>query len=184
VTPLDVKISKILKAIRDDLLPLTEAEVSRGNHVFGGLVLDSATLETVTAGSNNRVENPIYHGEIDTLQRFYRLKKRPRPEECIFVASHEPCPMCASAIAWGGFREIWVLFDYADVKNDFGMPLDLEMYDEIFGAQGARPDNAFFKKFRIREEAERCGSASLVAEIDEIRAKYRAMKVLDFAYPS
>ena len=48
------KIENILKAIKDDLLPLTKKGVEEGNHVFGGLVLDAASLKTIVAGTNNR----------------------------------------------------------------------------------------------------------------------------------
>lgn len=82
------KIEKILRAIRGALLPLTERMVERGNHVFGGLVLRAEDCSVVAAGSNDRVENPIYHGEIDTLRSFFALAERPAPQDCIFVASH------------------------------------------------------------------------------------------------
>ena len=110
------KIEKILRAIRGAPLPLTERMVERGNHVFGGLVPRAEDCSVVAAGSNDRVENPIYHGEIDTLRRFSRSRS-PRAQDCIFVASHAPCPMCASAIAWAGFREVWMLYGYEAVRR-------------------------------------------------------------------
>ncbi|MCE5201218.1 MAG: deaminase [Synergistaceae bacterium] len=178
------KIECIIKAIQNDLLPLTRKSVAAGNHVFGGLVIDARTLETVVAGTNNRQSNPIYHGEIDTIQRFFALKDRPAPEDCIFVASHDPCSMCISAIAWSGFREIWVLFGYEDVAKDFDMPVDLMMYHDIFGAAGANPDNSFFKKYSLKDEAAKeQDSAVLAAEMEEIAAAYAALEVQDFDYP-
>ena len=98
------KIDKILDAIKNDLLPLTKKGVEEGKHVFGGLVLDAASFRTVIAGTNNRQGNPIFHGEIDTILRFFSMKGHPDPSECIFVASHDPCSMCISAIAWSGFK--------------------------------------------------------------------------------
>lgn len=178
------KIEKILRAIRGALLPLTERMVERGNHVFGGLVLRAEDCSVVAAGSNDRVENPIYHGEIDTLRRFFALAERPAPQDCIFVASHAPCPMCASAIAWAGFREVWMLYGYEAVKEGFDMPVDLMMYREIFGADGPCAENAFYTLRCLRDEAakypDRPALASLLAEID---AAYAAMRVKDFEYP-
>ena len=86
------KIEKILRAIRGALLPLTERMVERGNHVFGRLVLRAEDCSVVAAGSNDRVENPIYPGKIDTLRRFFALAERPAPQGCIFVASPAPPP--------------------------------------------------------------------------------------------
>lgn len=178
------KIRLILKAIREELLPLTEEMVSRGNHLFGGLVLDKNSCRVITAGSNDRVENPIYHGEIDTIRRFFADKNHPSPSDCIFVASHDPCPMCISAISWAGFREIWVLFGYEDVKEKYGMPVDLTMYKEIFGAKGATSENIFFRKYYLKEEAEKQEDPrELLQEISEIEAMYDKLTIQDFSYP-
>ncbi|MDO4559694.1 MAG: deaminase [bacterium] len=174
----------IIKAIKERLIPLTEKEVAAGNHVFGGLVMEKESGRVITAGSNNRQANPIYHGEIDTIQRFFAAKDHPAPAACLFVASHDPCPMCASAISWAGFPEIWVLFSYEDVKKEFGMPVDLMMYKEIFGAEGARSENAFFKKYDLKKEAAKEeNAAELLKEIAEIEALYGKMQVQDFDYP-
>lgn len=179
------KIEKILKAIKDDLLPLTKKEVEKGNHVFGGLVLDTKSLKTIVAGSNNRQGNPIFHGEIDTILRFFSMKEHPDPSECIFVASHDPCSMCISAISWSGFKEIWVLYGYEDVAKDFEMPVDLMMYKEIFGVDGAKDNNLFFKKYSIKRESEKEPNSSLLKEkIDEITNSYSSLEVKDFNYPN
>lgn len=174
----------ILKAIKEELVPLTEKGVAAGNHLFGGLVLRADDLSPVVAGSNDRVTNPIYHGEIDTIRRFFALKDRPAPSKCIFVASHDPCSMCASAIAWAGFPELWVLFSYEDVEKAFGMPVDLTMYRELFGTDGVRENNLFFKKYYLREEAAKTEKAAeLSAEIKELEKSYAAMKIANFEYP-
>ena len=178
------KIEAILRAIKDDLLPLTKKSVQHGNHVFGGLVLDAKTFETVIAGTNRRQDNPIFHGEIDTIIRFFGIKNHPDPANCIFVASHDPCSMCISAIAWSGFKEIWVLFGYEDVAKDFEMPVDLMMYREIFGVEGAKEENAFFRKYSIKRESENAPDAdALKVKIREIAERYASFEVKDFDYP-
>lgn len=178
------KVRKILEVIRDEVLPLTEAEVARGNHVFGAAILRADTMTSVMVGSNNRIENPLYHGEIDTLNRFFKLPVRPPCEDLIFAATHDPCPMCASAIAWAGFKELWVLFDYKEVAAAFDMPVDLTMYREVFGVEGVRPENAFFKKHSLKKAAagvsEKNGLQSI---LDEIERRYAALEVQDFEYP-
>ena len=174
----------ILKAIKESLIPLTEKEVAAGNHVFGGLVLDKESCQVITAGSNNRRENPIYHGEIDTSRRFFAAPGHPDPAKCIFVARHDPCSMCISAISWAGFHEIWVLFGYDDVEKEFGMPVDLMMYKELFGAEGATDDNKFFRKYYLKKEAAKQeNAAELRKEIAEIEKLYGEMRVEDFDYP-
>lgn len=178
------KIEKILDAIDKDLLPLTRRGVLAGNHVFGGLVLDARTLDTVTAGTNNRCVNPIYHGEIDTIMRFFALKDRPKPEDCLFVASHEPCSMCASAIAWAGFREVWVLFGAETMTGDFDMPVDMKMYRDIFGVSGVKEVNSFYRKYELkREAAQTPEAAALAGKISHLEEEYGRLEVKDFQYP-
>lgn len=60
-------------------MPLTERMVEAGSHVFGGLALRAKDCSVVAAGGNDRVENPIYHGEIDTLRRFFAFAERREP---------------------------------------------------------------------------------------------------------
>jgi tRNA(Arg) A34 adenosine deaminase TadA len=180
----DEKIEKMLDSIRDEILPLTECEVKRGNHVFGGAILRQDTMTSVMVGSNNRIENPLFHGEIDTLNRFFKLPVRPRTDELIFLATHDPCPMCAAAIAWAGFREVWALFGYKDVESEFNMPVDLEMYRELFGAGGVRGENKFFKKYSLKEAIEESSDPERYTEtLEDIEKRYAAMKVSDFEYP-
>jgi tRNA(Arg) A34 adenosine deaminase TadA len=180
----DEKIVKILDVIRDEILPLTECEVKRGNHVFGGAILRQDTLTSVMVGSNNRVDNPLFHGEMDALNRFFKLPVRPRPDELIFLATHEPCPMCAAAIAWAGFKEVWVLFGEREIAEDFGMPIDAEMYRDLFGSGGVRPENKFFRKYSIIEAIEELSAEDKVGEImEDIKRRYAALAVSDFEYP-
>jgi tRNA(Arg) A34 adenosine deaminase TadA len=180
----DEKIEKMLDVIKDEILPLTECEVKRGNHVFGGAILRPDTMTSVMVGSNNRVENPLFHGEIDTLNRFFKLPVHSRADELIFLATHDPCPMCAAAIAWAGFKELWYLFDHKDIVEKFGMPADLEMYKEVFGTKGIRADNKFFRKYSIKEAVAALPDHERFAPaMEEIEKRYTALKVVDFEYP-
>lgn len=179
------KLQKMLEVIRDEILPLTEAEVARGNHVSGGAILRSDTLTSVMIGSNNRTASPLFHGEMDTLNRFFKLPVRPDPDELIFLATHDPCPMCASAIALAGFKELWVLFGYKDVAEDFGMTADAQMYKELFGVEGTRQDNAFFTKRSLKKAVSGSLDREELEEIlSEIEKRYDSLEVEDTDYPS
>ena len=178
------RTEKMLLVIRDEVFPFTRKEVARGNHVFGGAILRADTLETVVVGSNNRIESPLFHGEVDTLNRFFKLPSRPASSELLFIATHDPCPMCAASIAWAGFREVWTLFDYEDVEKSFDMPVDLLMYREVFGVDGVRPINTFFNKKSLNSAAVAVSeSVRLLALIDEIDTLYSTLQVSDFDNP-
>lgn len=178
------KLQKLLEVVRDEILPLTESEVARGNHAFGGAVVRPDTLTSVMVGSDNRTASPLFHGEMDTLNRFFKLPVRPNPADLIFLSTHDPCPMCIAAIAWAGFKEVWVLFGTSDVEDEVCMKLNAQMFKEVFGVDGVRPENAFFTKRSLKKAV--AGSPDkdeLQAIVDEIEKRYDALEVADFDYP-
>lgn len=178
------RLETMLLAVRDQLLPLTRQEVAQGNHVFGGLILDKNTLQTLVAGSNKRMESPLFHGEIDTLNRFFKLPHRPPVKDLIFLASHDPCPMCAASIAWAGFTELWTLFDYEDVADDFAMPVDLIMFRELFGCEGVKAKNPFFTKHSLKKALmDSPEKHTLLPLFNEISRGYAELPVQEFDYP-
>jgi hypothetical protein len=64
------------------------------------------------------------------------------------------------------------------------MPVDAEMYRELFGVEGIRAENAFFKKYSIKEEIGNCPNSETLLEIDlEIEKRYAAMEVAPYEYP-
>ena len=93
---------------------------------FGAAILRKVDLSLVIAGTNEETVNPLWHGEIDALNRFYQLSDRPDSRNLIFLATHEPCPMCMSAITQE--RKIRDRYDalssqYQDSKGDNAIPL-------------------------------------------------------------
>lgn len=129
-------LRSLLGHIADDIVPLTERGVSAGNKVFGSAILRKSNLSLVVAGTNNEIENPLWHGEVHTLKLFYEMPERPATKDCIFIATHEPCSLCLSAITWTGFDNFFYLFPYADTEGLFGIPHDLKILKDIFRVEG------------------------------------------------
>ena len=95
----------------------------------------------------NEIENPLWHGEVHTLKKFYELPKEKRPSEknCLFISSHEPCSLCLSAITWCGFNNFYYLFPYNETNEDFKIPHDLKILKEIFNiSNGKYNTNNFY----------------------------------------
>ena len=82
----EILLDKFIDVFKNNILPLTVKGVDRGNKIFGAAIINKDDYSVVTAGSNNETENPIWHGEIDTLKKFYEMDIKTRPEEknCIF----------------------------------------------------------------------------------------------------
>lgn len=146
-------INRLLDVIEQDILPKTAAGVAHGNKLFGAAILKKSDLSLVLAETNNELENPLWHGEVHTLKRFYELPKEARPDtkDCIFLSTHEPCSLCLSAITWTGFDNFYYLFSHEDSRDAFAIPHDLKILKEVFTLEpgGYNAENAFWKSYTL-----------------------------------
>jgi tRNA(Arg) A34 adenosine deaminase TadA len=146
-------VDRLFDVIEEDIVPLTEKGVAKGNKLFGAAILRKADRSLVIAETNNEVENPLWHGEVHCLKRFYEMPKavRPDPKDCIFLATHEPCSLCLSAITWTGFDNFYYFFSHEDSRDSFAIPHDLRILKEVFTLDpgGYNAQNAFWKSFSL-----------------------------------
>ena len=172
-------INRLFDVIENDIAPKTVEGVAHGNKLFGAAILRKSDLSLVLAETNNEIENPLWHGEMHCLKRFYEMPKADRPDtkDCIFLSTHEPCSLCLSAITWTGFDNFYFLFPHEDSRDSFAIPHDLKILKEVFTLDpgGYNAENAYWKSFSLRKllrelpEAER---AQLEARAAKISARY------------
>jgi tRNA(Arg) A34 adenosine deaminase TadA len=173
-------VDALLGAIEHHILPLTRAGVAAGNKVFGAALLDKADLSVVLAETNNETENPLWHGEVHALKRFYERPSRPDPKSLVFLSTHEPCSMCLSAITWAGFDNFSYFFSHEDSRDAFAIPHDLRILKEVFTLEpgGYRRSNAFWHSNRIGDLIAALSPSvrpAFEARSDVIRAEYAAL---------
>ena len=172
--------SRLLDVIDFDILPLTERGVGAGNKVFGAAILRKSDLSLFIAGTNDETDNPLLHGEINTLNQFYELADRPPTAELLFLTTHEPCTLCMSAITWAGFDNFYYFYSHEDSRDSFAIPHDLKILKELFGLEpgGYRRTNAFWTAYSIGDliesEAEPLRS-ELRAQAERIKTRYAAL---------
>jgi tRNA(Arg) A34 adenosine deaminase TadA len=158
---------------------MMQAGVREGNKVFGAAVLRKASLELVVVGTNEEARNPLLHGEISCLNRYWSLppESRPPPADCLFLSSHEPCPMCLAAVAWSGFDNFYYLFSYEDTRDAFEIPHDLAILEEIFRCpDGAYAHaNAYWKSYYLPDLVEQGSQderAKWQEQVADLRSAY------------
>ncbi len=165
--------------VETEILPKTRAGVAAGNKIFGAAILKKSDLSLVVAETNNETENPLWHGEVHALKVFYELPPagRPATRDCIFLATHEPCSLCLSAITWSGFDNFHYLFSHEDSRDSFAIPHDLRILKEVFRLEpgGYARDNAYWTAHSLAELIADCQAgerAGFEARIEALSRTY------------
>ena len=175
-------LKKILDIFSNEVLPLTIKGVAKGSKIFGAAIIKKDDFSLVIAETNNEIENPIWHGEMHVLKKFYELdiKTRPNEKDCMFLSSHEPCSMCLSAITFSGFDNFYYLFPYTATNDVFNIPHDLKILKEVFKINDGEynKENSYWKSQNINLLVENLPSSKkekILSKLDEIKNKYKAL---------
>ena len=148
----NILILKILK----EIIPATKISISKGNKIFGAAILNKSDLSTIIIGTNNEIINPLYHGEISTINEYFNsnLNNKIESTDCIFLSTHEPCSLCLSAITWSGFDNIYYFFPYKKTKELFKIPHDINILKEIFKLDNGDYNkiNSYWRSYSIIDE--------------------------------
>ncbi|KAK1954655.1 cytidine deaminase-like protein [Colletotrichum eremochloae] len=170
-------LSALLSLTENRIVPLTRRGVSSGSKLFGAAILSSTTLEPLTVATNDERASPLLHGEINCIQQFFTHAfpdpaTRPSPRtDCVFFATHEPCSLCLSGIAWSGFREVYYLFTYEDSRDLFAIPHDIDILEAVFRVRAEGEDDEALGRRALYNRDNKFftarGLADLVGELPE-----------------
>lgn len=173
-------LEKLLNIFLNEVLPLTEKGVVKGNKIFGAAIIKKDDLSVVVAETNNEIENPLWHGEMHTIKKFYEINSNIRPSEkdCIFLSSHEPCSMCLSAITFSGFDNFYYFFPYNSTNNEFNIPHDLNILKEVFKINDGEYNkkNSYWESQNINLLIENLPTSkieNILNQLEKIKKKYK-----------
>lgn len=179
-------LRRLLDVVEHDVVPLTRVGVAAGNKLFGAAILRRDDLSLVVAETNNEVENPLWHGEVHAIKRFHELPRGDRPVagDCVFVATHEPCSLCLSAIAWSGFDNVGYLFSHQDSADSFAIPHDIAILKAVYAVPDPDRDapapgrdlynrvNDFFTSTDLAAAVRASCDADLAAQVERLGTAY------------
>jgi len=182
-------ISRLFDVIEHDIAPVTAGGVQRGNKLFGAAILKKSDLSVIVAETNNEIENPLWHGEMHAIKRFFEIPADQRPDvkDCLFLATHEPCSLCLSGITWSGFDNFYYLFSHQDSRDSFAIPYDIQILKAVYavpepetGQVSPSRDlynrrNAFWTSHGLQDmiaALDRGNREMLLARFDELSALY------------
>jgi len=97
-------------------LAIKEACISlrEGNHGFGAVIIKDGEVISKAHDEEETEGDPTSHAELNAI-RLASQKLGKHLTGCQIVSTHEPCPMCASAIVWSGIQE--AAFGYSIEKS-------------------------------------------------------------------
>jgi len=88
-------------------IAIAEAKVSlkEGNSGFGTVIVKDDTVIARAHDTDTTCIDPTAHAELNVI-RLAAQKTKGTLSGCMLVATHEPCPMCSTAIVWSGITSI------------------------------------------------------------------------------
>ena len=86
---------------------INEAKISlrEGNHGFGTIIIKNDKVISKAHDLEETTSDSTSHAEINAIKSASKIIGK-NLEDCILISTHEPCPMCSSAILWSGIKHI------------------------------------------------------------------------------
>ena len=118
-------------------LALEEAKISllEGNNGFGAVIIKDEQIISSAHDMEDTESDPTSHAEINAIKEASR-KSGKNLAGCILISTHEPCPMCATAVIWSGISEIAYGYSIKDAIKQGRKRIELTCC-ELFERAGA-----------------------------------------------
>ncbi|WP_254522734.1 nucleoside deaminase [Natrinema caseinilyticum] len=121
-------------------IELSRSAVENGNTPFGSLLVIDDDVVRTDENTTLTEDDIAAHPEFKLARWAARELEAAEREACTMYTSTEPCPMCASAIAYAGLERVVYsvsVDSLADVRDDGVIEIPCE---EVFDRADARTD--------------------------------------------
>jgi tRNA(adenine34) deaminase len=101
-----------------------------GNHGFGAVIVQGEDVIAQTHDTEELDQDPTAHAELKAI-RAASVKLGKDLSGCSLICSHEPCPMCATAVVWSKISTVAFGYGISDAILQGRNRIDIEC-TEIF----------------------------------------------------
>jgi len=117
-------------------IAIAEAKVSlkEGNSGFGAAIVKEGTVVARAHDTDTTCIDTTAHAELNVI-RLAAQNTKGTLSGCMLVATHEPCPMCSTAIVWSGITSIAYGYSIQDSLQQGRTRIDIPC-TEIFARSG------------------------------------------------
>lgn len=88
-------------------IAIEEAKKSlrEGNNGFGTVIIKDGSIIASSHDKEDTENDSTSHAEMNAIREASKIIGK-KLSGCVLVSTHEPCPMCASAIVWAGITDV------------------------------------------------------------------------------
>lgn len=101
-----------------------------GNHGFGAVIVQDGEVIAQAHDTEETEKDPTAHAELRAI-RLASAKLGKNLSGCSIVCTHEPCPMCATAVVWCGISTVAYGYSISDAIRQGRNRIDIDCA-EIF----------------------------------------------------
>jgi tRNA(Arg) A34 adenosine deaminase TadA/transcriptional regulator with XRE-family HTH domain len=118
------------------VMAIEEAELSlrEGNCGFGAVIIKDEAIVAKSHDTEKTAADPTAHAELTAIRKAAASLGR-HLDSCQIISTHEPCPMCATAIFWSGIETVVYGYSIREALQQGRSRIDLSCR-EIFQRAG------------------------------------------------
>jgi len=171
-------------------IAIKEAEESlrEGNNGFGAVICKDGKVVSSSHDREDTEGDPTSHAEMNAIRAASGILGK-KLTGCVLVSTHEPCPMCASAIVWAGITDIAYGYSIKDALLQGRKRMDISCA-EVFSRGGAnigitdgvlKEECSVLYRGDVRKEIERLRNADdrVLRELSDDSVKRRTQWFLE-----